>query len=567
MSISIYQVFTRLFDNRNTTKEHYGSLQTNGTGKMNAFTAKALRAIKELGITHIWYTGLLEHATQTNYTKYGITPDHFAIVKGKAGSPYAIKDYYDIDPDLAEDVYKRQEEFDALIVRTHQAGLKMIIDFVPNHVARTYVSDAKPPLTKDFGEDDDKTKAFSPQNNFYYLPEHTLQLDFGSKRELFPYTEFPARATGNNCFSSAPSKNDWYETVKLNYGIDYLSGASKHFVPRPQTWDKMLDILFYWAARGVDGFRCDMAEMVPVEFWAWAIKQVKKKYPSVIFIAEIYNPYRYHEFVEVAGFDYLYDKVGLYDELIAILQGRKGTEHLSRIIDSQVNISGKLLRFMENHDEQRLASDFIVKDGMLAFPAMVVSTLIDHGSVMTYFAQELGERGMEEEGYSGKDGRTTIFDYWSLDSLQKWIGNSEYSSKALEGSAQELRNLYQRLLHAKLDYESIWDSSYYDLGYCNKGGTIPHHSLSVFLRGGQKHFALVLSNFSSYQSSLYELQIPEHAYALLKIPVDAVWEAKELFSLQSCTMQLSPKNALQLNIKPHTSQVWIFSCLEENATV
>jgi glycosidase len=272
----IYQVFPRWFGNLNTSLIKNGTKAENGVGKFSDFTPLALAKIKELGITHVWYTGVIEHATKTDYTTYGIRKDHAGVVKGNAGSPYAIKDYYDIDPDLADNVYERMDEFEALVRRTHEAGLKVIIDFVPNHVAREYHSDAKESYIDDLGQKDDITKAFDPNNNFYYIPGSTLSLLFGSQQEDFDYGEFPAKVTGNDCFGAYPSQNDWYETVKLNYGVDYLNGRSKHFDPIPNTWMKMLDILNFWAAKGVDGFRCDMAEMVPVEFWGWVIPKVKQ---------------------------------------------------------------------------------------------------------------------------------------------------------------------------------------------------------------------------------------------------------------------------------------------------
>ncbi|MEG1547086.1 MAG: alpha-amylase family glycosyl hydrolase, partial [Bacteroides sp.] len=241
-----------------------------------------LDEIKKLGITHIWYTGIIEHATQTDYTKQGIVSDHPAVVKGKAGSPYAIKDYYDVDPDLAAKVSNRMKEFEELVERTHRSGMKMIIDFVPNHVARQYHSDVKPKGVEDLGQTDEVEQSFSPYNNFYYIPQHQLEGQFDMQAGAAkPYHEYPAKATGNNRFDAYPCVNDWYETVKLNYGIDYLNGGSNHFDPMPSTWIKMTDILLFWASKGIDGFRCDMAEMVPVEFWAWAIPQVKKLYPKL----------------------------------------------------------------------------------------------------------------------------------------------------------------------------------------------------------------------------------------------------------------------------------------------
>ncbi|MBQ2435557.1 MAG: alpha-amylase, partial [Bacteroidaceae bacterium] len=313
--IILYQIFTRLFGNDNTQCVPNGSIDQNGCGKLAAFTPEAFEAIKQLGTTHIWYTGVIEHATQTDYSAHGIRPDHKATVKGKAGSPYAIKDYYDIDPDLATNVPGRMKEFTQLVKRTHDAGLKMIIDFVPNHVARCYHSDAKPKNVVDLGEKDDTTLFFSSKNNFYYLPGTTL----GGEVDWQDYTESPARATGNNRFDAYPSRNDWYETVKLNYGVNYLDGERTDFYPFPSTWLKMRDILLFWAKKGVDGFRCDMAEMVPFQFWGWVIPIIKEKYPHIIFIAEVYNTWEYYNYVKHGKFDYLYDKVGLYDTLIGII--------------------------------------------------------------------------------------------------------------------------------------------------------------------------------------------------------------------------------------------------------
>ncbi|MDO4993238.1 MAG: alpha-amylase family glycosyl hydrolase, partial [Prevotellaceae bacterium] len=307
----IYQVFTRLYGNRNTTRKEWGSVEENGTGKFSDFDAKTLKAIKQMGISHIWYTGVIRHASQTDFSKFGIPTQHPSVVKGKAGSPYAICDYYDVDPDLADDVDNRMKEFEALIVRTHKAGLKMFIDFVPNHVARQYVSIAKPKGVVDLGADDDKNQGFNPQNNFYYCPGCKLETPQASD-----YEENPAKATGNDHFDNRPGMNDWYETVKLNYGIDYWTHFG-HFDPVPDTWKKMTEILLFWAAKGIDGFRCDMAEMVPAAFWAYATGKVKEKYPEILFMGEVYNPAEYRNYIH-SGFDWMYDKVGMYDTMRAV---------------------------------------------------------------------------------------------------------------------------------------------------------------------------------------------------------------------------------------------------------
>ena len=302
----IYQVFPRWFGNLRPSPVMNGSLAENGVGKFSAFTPLALSKIKELGVTHVWYTGVIEHATKTDYTMFGIRKDHSAVVKGKAGSPYAIKDYYDIDPDLADNIQNRMSEFEDLVKRTHEAGMKVIIDFVPNHVARQYFSDAREPFVEDLGQTDNVSKAFDVNNNFYYLPGQTLTLRFDPQREEdFAYSEFPAKVTGNNHFDAYPSQNDWYETVKLNYGVDYMHGGACHFNTIPNTWEKMLEILLFWADKGGDGFRCDMAEMVPVEFWNWVIPQVKKvralkdQRPQSLRIASCYSPFFMKCFLEM----------------------------------------------------------------------------------------------------------------------------------------------------------------------------------------------------------------------------------------------------------------------------
>ena len=306
--IVIYQIFTRVCCNSGGKNVPGGDIKTNGSGKLNSYTPVVLDNIKSMGVTHIWFTGLIAHASCTGYRKFGIPESHAGTVKGRAGSPYAIRDYYDIDPDLAISVPDRMAEFQALVNRVHSAGMKFIMDFVPNHVAREYRSTVKPNGVKDLGETDNPELSFSPQNNFYYMPGQQLsgEPDWGD------YKEFPARATGNDKFSATPSYSDWYETVKLNYGVDYMAGGTRCFDPIPDTWKKMLEILLFWAGKGVDAFRCDMAEMVPVEFWDWAVSRVKKAHKNIQFIAEIYNPGSYWDYINRGHFDYIYDKVGLY---------------------------------------------------------------------------------------------------------------------------------------------------------------------------------------------------------------------------------------------------------------
>ena len=511
----IYQVFPRWFGNNRLAPVKNGSLAENGVGKFSAFTPLALSKIKELGITHVWYTGVIEHATKTDYSAYGIRKDHSAVVKGKAGSPYAIKDYYEIDPDLADNVHNRMGEFEELVRRTHEAGLKVIIDFVPNHVARQYFSDVREPFVEDLGQHDNVSKAFDVNNNFYYLPGQTLVFRFDPQREEdYAYSEFPAKVTGNNHFDAFPSQNDWYETVKLNYGVDYMHGGACHFEEIPNTWHKMFAILRFWASLGIVGLRCDMAEMVPVEFWEWVIPKVKEE-ANVVFIAEVYNPAEYRNYIYKGHFDYLYDKVGLYDTVRAVMCGQQPASQISNCWKSVGDIQSHMLNFLENHDEQRIASDFFAKDARLGIPGMIVSAAMNTNPVMIYCGQELGEPGMDEEGFSGRDGRTTIFDYWSIQRLRDWNNGGRFDGVRLDPSAQQLRRTYQLLLNAVRSEQVITQGQFYDLMYANAHNPrFDSNRQYAFLRKYQNEVLLVVANFDRAEQRVW-VNIPVDAFKTL----------------------------------------------------
>lgn len=514
----IYQIFTRLYgNNQHTANIPNGTIEENGCAKLNDITQQQLQRISDFGFTHVWFTGLLEHATQTDYSAFGIAKDHPSVVKGKAGSPYAIKDYYDIDPDLAVNVKNRMREFDALLRRTHKAGLKMVIDFVPNHVARQYHSDKCPRGIRDLGADDKTDQAFSPNNNFYYLLGQTLHTNFDTERNApTPYQEYPAKATGNDCFSAWPSRNDWYETVKLNYGVDYMNGRTTHFSPTPSTWKKMTDILLFWAHKGVDAFRCDMAEMVPAEFWSYAITKVKKQYPHIQFIAEVYNPGEYRRYI-TSGFDYLYDKVGLYDTLRAIITEGRSASCITGCWQSIDDIRNHMLNFLENHDEQRIASAYFAGDARKALPALVVSATMGNNPFMVYAGQEIGEHGMNAEGFSGSDGRTTIFDYWSVASLRKLTAN--HPEQEMNEAERDLYNYYKKVITLCNAHPALSDGQFYDLQYANysrDAGYDCDRQYAYIRRAKNGEALLIVANFSP--SSVHcGIKIPTHAFEFLQL--------------------------------------------------
>ena len=554
--ITIYQVLPRLYGNTTANNIPGGDIHENGCGKLGDFTPEALKRIKDFGFTHIWYTGVLEHATQTDYTAYGIAKDHPAVVKGKAGSPYAIKDYYDICPDLATVPEKRMKEFEALVRRTHKAGLKMLIDFVPNHVARSYHSDAKPARVKDLGEGDDMAKGFSPQNNFYYLPGQMFSTEnFEEDRAAnVPYREYPAKVTGNNCFSPRPGRNDWYETVKLNYGVDFYAGGTAHFDPVPDTWDKMTAILLFWAKKGVDGFRCDMAEMVPAEFWAYAIAKVKEKYPKLIFVAEVYNPAEYRRYLQ-SGFDYLYDKVGLYDTLRAVVRGEASASCITGQWQCVDDIRTHMLYFLENHDEQRIASDFFAGSGEKARPALAVSAFMGTNPLMIYAGQELGERGMDAEGFSGRDGRTTIFDYWHVDTLDRLCHGDLL---ACTPEQQALYAYYNNIVKLCNCEAALREGTFYDLQYANYVADNGYNAdrQYAFLRAAGKEKMLIIANFAD-QDVHVGVRIPENAFAFMGLR-EGLCSAHDLLSSEMQTLELRKDGAAFVEIPANNAVVLKF---------
>lgn len=524
----IYQMLPRLWGNNTETPVKNGTLAENGTGKFSDIDKDTLEYLKWLGCSHVWYTGILRHSTQTS--DQGCMASHPQFVKGKAGSPYAICDYYDVNPYLADDPEERMGEFEALIRRTHDAGLKMIIDFVPNHVSRDYGKVSPTEGHPVLGADDDKSVHWKPENDFYYYVGQNLTLPTPTPEGMEPYYECPAMATGNNCYSPNPGINDWYETVKINYGDEHTG-----------TWDKMYDIIDFWASKGVDGFRCDMVELVPPQFFKWLISAVKKNYPSVIFIAEVYKKELYGEYIREIGFDYLYDKSGLYDTLRTVVEKNvddngmpvelwQSATGITRNWQFLTDLQPYMLNFLENHDEQRFASEHFGKDARNTFAPLYVSLFLNTAPFMIYFGEEVGECGNDEEGFSGKDGRTTIFDWWSVSSirrLRRLIRSGEYRSLDAEkiaaaGLTRDEADVFCRFAEAirfAASDEAVRCGTTYDLCYCNfSSDGFDKNRHFVFLRDQDEHTLLFAANFSRSEARM-KIVLPDHAFEWMGIPV------------------------------------------------
>jgi len=585
----VYQVFTRLFGNTNTTNKPWGTIEENGVGKFNDFTNKALKEIKDLGVTHIWYTGVPHHDVIRDYTKYGISNDDPDVVKGRAGSPYAVKDYYNVNPDLAVNVENRLEEFEALINRSHKANLKVIIDIVPNHVARNYQSVTNPKGTKDFGADDDTSVAYHVNNNFYYVPNTPFEVpDFlngykplgGENHPLSDgkFDENPAKWTGNGARSPKPSFYDWYETVKVNYGVspegkkdfDELPKGfenedyKKHFEfwkdkTLPNSWIKFRDIALYWLEKGVDGFRFDMAEMVPVEFWSYLNSNIKMKNPNAFLLAEVYNPSLYRDYIKKGKMDYLYDKVELYDTIKNIMQGRGLTDHIPPIQEGLKDIEHHMLHFLENHDEQRIASPEFAGKAKIAKPAMVVSATISTSPTMVYFGQELGEDGSEDAGF-GSTSRTSIFDYVGVPAFQRWVNDKKFDGGQSTKEELKLRDFYKRLLNFTISSDALM-GEYADIHQYNRQKTLNYNQKVLsFARWSENEKLIVISNFDAIGNHRFVLEIPAEVIKKMKIKDGNYMMLDQLYQQKSfkltvrdniglLTVQLAPLESYILKLQ------------------
>ncbi len=519
----VYQMMFHLWGNTNTNLVRNGSAQQNGVTKFKDVSTKALKALKAKGITHVYATGLIEHATMEDLTAFGSPLDHPSVVKGRAGSPFAIKDYYDVNPFLAENPAKRMDEFKGMLARFHETGIKLIIDFVPNHLARQYHSDQKPAGIEDFGMRDNNQVPFAANNNFYYLPGTQFSVPGGVHPPVpvtIPYTEIPAKVSGNNVFNSQPSINDWFETVKLNYGVDYQHGNKTHFDPIPDTWLKMVQVLNYWADLGVDGFRCDMAEMVPVEFWSYAIPKIKNKHNQVVFIAEIYQPNLYKDYIFTGGFDYLYDKVGLYDGIRRLMQEKPEatTADITRVWQNESGDFAKhMLRFLENHDEHRLNTPaFAANNFWSTIPGMVVTSTLHDGPLMIYMGQEFGEKANEIEGYNEADDRSSMFDFWRVETHQRWMNGGKFDGGLLSEAEKEIDQFYQQLFKLVHSSDAIQQGAFFDLQYAQDAAYDAKHVYS-FLRYTANEKLLIVTNFDAKQGHEFTIQLPQLALDMMQV--------------------------------------------------
>lgn len=584
--IVVYHVFTRLFGNTKTTNKPWGTKEENGLGKFNDFTDTALEEIKKLGVSHIWYTGVPHHGVIGDFPEIGVSSDDPDVIKGRAGSPYAVRDYYQVNPDLAVDVTKRMEEFEALIARTHKHEMKVIIDIVPNHVSRYYEGKNNPEGVSDFGSNDDKTIEYAKNNNFYYIPGEEFKVPQsqegyqplgGEKHTLADgrFSEHPAKWTGNGSRLAQPDFYDWYETVKINYGVspdgrkdfDGLPAGSDsldwkaHFdfwqgKEVPDSWNKFKDITQFWLGKGVDGFRFDMAEMVPVEFWSYLNSHIKMTNPEAFLLAEVYNPTLYRDYIHKGKMDFLYDKVELYDTLKHIIQGHGLTDNLVPILEGLKDIEHHMLHFLENHDEQRIASPEFAGDPWKVMPAMVVSAIVSTSPTMIYFGQEVGEPGAEMAGF-GQPSRTSIFDYIGVPQHQKWMNGGKFDGGQLSDNEKALRNYYSEVLNFTRNSPALM-GEYLELHTFNRYENPDYTNKTfAFARWDESQKLIVVTNFDQNQSVKTVLKLSPELLQSWKLKVGEREIREVMFGKKKTKLRVTGSGAeIDLDLGPLESVVF-----------
>lgn len=572
----VYQVFTRLFGNTNTTNKPWGTIEENGVGKFNDFTDKALQEIKKLGVTHIWYTGVPHHALVRDYTNIGISNDDPEVVKGRAGSPYAVKDYYNVNPDLAVNPANRLQEFEELIARTHKNGLQLLIDIVPNHIARKYEGKNNPKGVRDFGADDNTNVEYDRNNNFYYIPGQAFQVPTsdtykplnGESNPLIDgtFSENPAKWTGNGSRLAKPDINDWYETVKVNYGVrpdgtkdfpELPEGFDKKSYKEhyefwkgkevPNSWKKFKDIALYWIEKGVDGFRYDMAEMVPYEFWSYMNSAIKMKNPNAFLLAEVYNPNEYRNYIHLGKMDYLYDKVETYDYLKDVVRGNKNADGLSEISGRLKDIEHHMLHFLDNHDEQRLASPEFAGSGARGKSLMVVSATMSTSPTMIYFGQEVGEAGNENGGF-GTRSRTSIFDYVGVPSHQRWMNRKQFDGGQLTQKEKDLRDFYQRLLNFTINSEALM-GDFQEIQTVNRNETQGYgQGVYSFVRWSKDEKLIVVANLSPTDESGFRLKVPAEVISKWNLADGSYSLIDQLYGYESSMTVSEGVGSIKMNV-------------------
>uniref|UniRef100_UPI0027150B76 alpha-amylase family glycosyl hydrolase n=1 Tax=Cecembia rubra TaxID=1485585 RepID=UPI0027150B76 len=302
-------------------------------------------------------------------------------------------------------------------------------------------------------------------------------------------------------------------------------------------------------------FRYDMAEMVPVEFWSYLNSAIKMENASAFLLAEIYNPKEYRNYIHLGKMDYLYDKVELYDTLKNIMQGKGSTDHLVPIQQGLADIGKHMLHFLENHDEQRVASPDFAGKAEMAKPAAVLSATIDRGPMMIYFGQEVGEPGAEYAGF-GKPSRTSIFDYIGVPHHQRWMNNGKFDGGQLSAEEKELRDFYKRLLNLTKGSPAL-GGNYLEIHRYNRQNTEWYNDrVFAYVRWSEEQKFVIITNFDSIHAFGFDLELPADLVKDWELPAGDHRMLEKLYGEKQPILQVSGGKAkVRVDLKPLES--WI----------
>ena len=276
--------------------------------------------------------------------------------------------------------------------------------------------------------------------------------------------------------------------------------------------------------------------------------------PDIVFIAEIYNPDQYKNYIQQGRFDYLYDKVLLYDTLRLLVHGQRKAIDIGKVQQRLEGINDHMLHFLENHDEQRIASTQFAGGPWKALPAMVISAIIDRGPVMIYFGQEVGEPGDAAEGFSGDDGRTTHFDYWGVPEHQKWMNNGKFDGGLLSMEQKQLRQFYSDILNLARVNPAVGEGEFLDLTEYNLSLGNIDDKVHVFLRFHEDERLLIVNGFNNADKEV-RIRIPPNAISAMGLDPKEVYIARDMI-WREIEVGFDKDFSFPLRLKPYSTFIF-----------
>ncbi|MDE7119115.1 MAG: alpha-amylase, partial [Muribaculaceae bacterium] len=220
-------------------------------------------------------------------------------------------------------------------------------------------------------------------------------------------------------------------------------------------------------------------------------------------------------------------------------------------------IGNRMLNFLENHDEQRFASQQYAGAADRVLPSLIVSSMISTAPFMIYAGQELGEPAADAEGFSGADGRTTIFDYWSVPTLRRWLNHGKADGGASYPQERNLRGIYRQVLNLLNSEKALSQGEFFDLMYVNfNNQQFSPHRHYAFMRRHKNEVLLIAVNFSD-QSAQVAINIPALALEMYGIK-PGTRQATELLTGRKAKITIDSSTPAETHLAPWGAAIWKF---------